>query len=58
MLARLMPREIHADVNTGFTLVECLQEINKREAKHEELRQFLGMVMWRNELYLIKKNIN
>ena len=35
-LARLMPREIHADVNAGFTLVECLQEIDEREAKHEK----------------------
>jgi hypothetical protein len=45
-------------VNAGTSLVGCLQEINEREAKHEELRQFLGMDMWRNELYLIKKNIN
>jgi hypothetical protein len=36
MLARIMPREIHADVNTGFTLDECLREIEGREAKHEE----------------------
>ena len=35
-LARLMPREIHADVNTGVSLVECLREIDEREAKHEE----------------------
>jgi len=35
-LARLMPREIHADVNAGFTLVECNREIDEREAKHEE----------------------
>ena len=33
-LARLMPREIHADVNTVDSLVECLQEIDEREAKH------------------------
>ena len=36
MLARLMPREIHADVNAGTSLVELLQEIDEREAKHEE----------------------
>ena len=36
MLARLMPREIHANVNAGFTLVECLREIDEREAKNEE----------------------
>ena len=33
MLARLMPREIHADVNAGYSLVELLQEIDEREAK-------------------------
>ena len=32
-LARLMPREIHADVNTGVSLVECNREIDEREAK-------------------------
>ena len=31
MLARIMPREILADVNAGFTLVECLRELNERE---------------------------
>ena len=36
MLARLMPREIHADVNAGYSLVECLREIEVRRAKHEE----------------------
>ena len=36
MVARLMPREIHADVNTGISLVECLREIDEREAKHDE----------------------
>ena len=36
MLARLMPREIHADVNAGYSLVECLREIDEREAKYEE----------------------
>ena len=35
-LARLMPREIHADVNTGVSLVECNREIDEREAKHDE----------------------
>ena len=35
-LARLMPREIHADVNTGVSLVECLRVIEVREDKHEE----------------------
>jgi hypothetical protein len=33
MLARLMPREIHADVNAGTSLAELLQVIDKREAK-------------------------
>jgi hypothetical protein len=33
MLARLMPREIHADVNAGTSIVECLREIEEREAK-------------------------
>ena len=33
MLERIMPREIHADVNAGFTLVECNREIDEREAK-------------------------
>ena len=36
MLARLMPREIHADVNAGTSLIECLREIDEREAKQEE----------------------
>ena len=35
-LARLMPREIHADVNAGTSLVKCNREIDEREAKHEE----------------------
>ena len=34
-LARLMPREIHADVNSGVILVKYLREIEEREAKHE-----------------------
>ena len=33
ILRRLMPREIHADVNAGTSLVEILQEIDGREAK-------------------------
>jgi hypothetical protein len=33
MLARLMPRKIHADVNAGTSLVELLQEIDEREAQ-------------------------
>ncbi len=36
MLARLMPREIHADVNAGYSLVECLREMEEKRAKHEE----------------------
>ena len=32
-LARLMPREIHADVNAGYSLVEGLREIDEREAQ-------------------------
>ena len=35
-LARLMPREIHANVNTGVSLVECLREIDEREAQAKE----------------------
>ena len=35
ILARLMPREIHADVNAGYSLVECLREMEERRAKHE-----------------------
>ena len=35
-LARIMPREIHADVNAGFTLVECNREIYEQRAKHEQ----------------------
>jgi hypothetical protein len=31
-----MPREIHADVNAGFNLVERNRENDEREAKHEE----------------------
>jgi hypothetical protein len=34
MLARLMPREIHADVNAGYSLVELLQEIMKLDYIH------------------------
>ena len=33
MLARIMPREIHADVNAGFTLVECNREIDERKTQ-------------------------
>ena len=33
MVARLMPREIHADVNAGYSLVECLREMEERRAK-------------------------
>jgi hypothetical protein len=36
MLARLMPREIHADVNAGTILVECLSEFDEPRAKHEK----------------------
>jgi hypothetical protein len=36
MLARLMPREIYADVSAGTSLVECLREIDEREAKAKE----------------------
>ena len=36
MLARLIPKEIHADVNAGFTLVECNREIDEREAQAKE----------------------
>ena len=33
MLARLMPREIHADVNAGYSLIECLREMEERRAR-------------------------
>ena len=36
MLARLMLREIKADVNTAYSLVECLREIDEREANAKE----------------------
>jgi len=36
MLARIMPKEIHADVNAGFTLVECNREIDEREAQAKD----------------------
>jgi hypothetical protein len=36
MLARIMPNEIHADLNAGFTLVECNREIDEREAQAKE----------------------
>jgi len=36
MLAQLMPREIKADVNTAYSLVECLCEIDEREANDEK----------------------
>ena len=36
ILARIMPREILADVNSGFTLVECNREIDEREAQAKE----------------------
>jgi len=32
-IKRIMPREIHADENAGFTLVECNREIDEREAQ-------------------------
>ena len=38
MLARLMPREIDADVNAGTSLVECLRKMEERRAKHEETK--------------------
>ena len=36
MLARIIPREIDADVNAGFTLVECNREIDKQEPQAKE----------------------
>ena len=35
-LIKLLPRKSKAEVNTGVSLVECLREIEEREAKHEE----------------------
>jgi hypothetical protein len=37
MVAKLLPREVHADVNAGYSLVECLREMEERRAKHEEI---------------------
>ena len=36
MLARLMPREIHANVNPGVSLAECLRVIDERGAMPDE----------------------
>ncbi len=36
MLERLKPREIYADVNAGYSLVELLQEIDERAAQAKE----------------------
>jgi hypothetical protein len=35
-LVKLLPREIHANVNAGVSLVECLREIDEREANAKE----------------------
>jgi hypothetical protein len=45
MLARLIPREIHANVNAGVSLVEYLREIEERDAKHEERCLLMAMVI-------------
>ena len=43
--ALILPRlRFSADVNAGFTLVECLREIDEREAKHEEGLLLMAMV--------------
>ena len=42
MLARLMPREVHANVNTGVSLFDCLREIDEREAKAKRVMTFYG----------------
>ena len=44
MLARLMPSEIHADVNAGLTLVECLHEIDGPVAQAEECGLLMVLV--------------
>ena len=36
ILAVLMPREVHANVNMVVSIVECLRELDEREAKHDE----------------------
>jgi hypothetical protein len=33
MLPRIMPMKIHADVNAGFTFVECNREIDERDSQ-------------------------
>ena len=44
MLARLMPREIKADVNTAYSLIQCLREIDEREANAKESWLLMTMV--------------
>jgi len=36
MQARLMQIDIHVDVNVGTSLIECLQKVEERKAKHKE----------------------
>ena len=33
ILARLLPREIHADLNSEFSLIDALREMDERELK-------------------------
>lgn len=44
MLVRLMPREIHTNVITGVSLVECLRVLDEREAQDEECLMLMAMV--------------
>ena len=59
-----MPREIHADVNTEVSLVECLREIDEREAKHDEWWLLMAMVskqilivFWRDSYWRFIKGL-
>jgi hypothetical protein len=36
-LVKLLPRKIKAEVNTGVSLIECLREIDEREANTEKV---------------------
>lgn len=44
MLVRLMPREIHTNVITGVSLVECLRVLNEREAQDEEYLRLMAIM--------------
>ena len=45
MIVHLSHTNKDADVNAETSLVECLLEIDEREAKHEECRLIMAMVI-------------